>query len=152
MSITIEVQDLVKDFPIRGGLHRTRLRAVDHVSFTIPPCRTLGLVGESGSGKSTLARMIARLEKPTAGRITLCGPGGTRVPDAANRDHVQMVFQDPFASLNPFTRSSTTWPGRCDCTAGRATGRRPGGRCWSYWSGLPCPCGRSCTAGRTSCP
>jgi peptide/nickel transport system ATP-binding protein len=101
VSTTLEVRDLVKDFPARGGLRR-RLRAVDHVSFTIPPGRTLGLVGESGSGKSTIARLITRLEKPTAGRITLCGPDGARVPDADYRDHVQMVFQDPFASLNPF--------------------------------------------------
>lgn len=102
MSITLEVRDLLKDFHIRGGLRRTRLRAVDHVSFTIPPGRTLGLVGESGSGKSTIARMIARLERPTAGRIILRGRDGTPVPDTAYRDHVQMVFQDPFASLNPF--------------------------------------------------
>jgi len=103
MSTTLEVRDLVKDFPIRGGLlRRARLRAVDHVSFTIAPGRTVALVGESGSGKSTIARIIARLDKPTGGRVVLRGPGGEPVPDRAYRDHVQMVFQDPFASLNPF--------------------------------------------------
>jgi len=100
---TLEVADLVKDFRIRGGLRRTRLRAVDHVSFTLTPGRTVALVGESGSGKSTIARIIARLERPTSGRVTLRGPDGEAVPDDHTyRHHVQMVFQDPFASLNPF--------------------------------------------------
>jgi ABC-type glutathione transport system ATPase component len=99
---TLEVVDLVKDFRIRGGLRRPRLRAVDHVSFTLTPGRTVALVGESGSGKSTIARIIARLERPTGGRITLTGSDGGPVPDRDYRHHVQMVFQDPFASLNPF--------------------------------------------------
>jgi ABC-type glutathione transport system ATPase component len=99
---TLEVHDLVKDFRIRGGLRPTRLRAVDRVTFALTPGRTVALVGESGSGKSTIARIIARLDKPTAGRVSLRGPDGTPVPDRAYRDHVQMVFQDPFASLNPF--------------------------------------------------
>jgi peptide/nickel transport system ATP-binding protein len=99
---TLEVVDLVKDFRIRGGLRRTRLRAVDHVSFTLAPGRTVALVGESGSGKSTIARIIARLERPTSGQVTLRGPGGVAVPNRDYRHHVQMVFQDPFASLNPF--------------------------------------------------
>jgi peptide/nickel transport system ATP-binding protein len=102
VNTTLEVRDLVKDFPTRGGLRRTRLRAVDHVSFTVPPGCTLGLVGESGSGKSTIARVAVRLEKPTAGQVVLRGPDGNPVPDGAYRNHVQMVFQDPFASLNPF--------------------------------------------------
>ncbi|MBE1491031.1 ABC transporter ATP-binding protein [Plantactinospora soyae] len=102
MSTTLRVRDLVKDFSVRDGLRRSRLRAVDHVSFTIAPGRTLGLVGESGSGKSTIARIIARLEKPTAGQVLLHGPQGTPISAAAHRDHVQMVFQDPFASLNPY--------------------------------------------------
>ncbi|MGN9907713.1 ABC transporter ATP-binding protein [Phytohabitans sp. LJ34] len=99
---TLEVADLVKDFRIRGGLRRARLRAVDHVSFTLTPGRTVALVGESGSGKSTIARIIARLERPTSGRVILRGPGGAAVPNRGYRHHVQMVFQDPFASLNPF--------------------------------------------------
>jgi len=99
---TLEVRGLTKVFSIRSGLRRSALRAVDNVSFTLTPGRTVALVGESGSGKSTVARMIARLEKPTAGEITALRPDGTRVGDRAYRDHVQMVFQDPFASLNPF--------------------------------------------------
>ncbi|MEE1941196.1 oligopeptide/dipeptide ABC transporter ATP-binding protein [Streptomyces sp. TRM 70361] len=98
----LEVRGLVKDFTLRSGLRRSRLRAVDNVSFTLTPGRTVALVGESGSGKSTVARMIARLERPTAGEITAIAPDGARVGDRAYRDHVQMVFQDPFASLNPF--------------------------------------------------
>jgi oligopeptide/dipeptide ABC transporter ATP-binding protein len=99
---TLEVRGLTKDFSIRSGLRHSRFRAVDNVSFTLAPGRTVALVGESGSGKSTVARMIARLEKPTAGGITATGPDGRRVAERAYRDHVQMVFQDPFASLNPF--------------------------------------------------
>lgn len=99
---TLEVTNLVKDFSIRSGWHRTTLRAVDDVSFTLVPGRTVALVGESGSGKSTVARMIARLERPTSGRIVATGPDGRVVNNRHFRDHVQMVFQDPFASLNPF--------------------------------------------------
>jgi peptide/nickel transport system ATP-binding protein len=99
---TLDVKDLVKDFRIRDGLRGRRLRAVDHVSFTLIPGRTVALVGESGSGKSTIARIIARLERPTAGQVVLKDEHGGRVPGRAYRDHVQMVFQDPFSSLNPF--------------------------------------------------
>jgi ABC-type oligopeptide transport system ATPase subunit len=102
VNTTLEVRDLVKEFHLRDGLRRTRLRAVDHVSFTVPPGCTLGLVGESGSGKSTIARVAVRLEKPTAGKVVLRGPDDAPVRDSAYRNHVQMVFQDPFASLNPF--------------------------------------------------
>lgn len=102
MSAVLEVRDIVKDFHLRRGLRRDRLRAVDHVSFTITPGRTIGLVGESGSGKSTIARIITRLERPTAGRVTVRGPDGSPATGAAYRDNVQMVFQDPFAALNPF--------------------------------------------------
>ncbi|WP_410643524.1 ABC transporter ATP-binding protein [Amycolatopsis sp. lyj-346] len=97
----LAVRDLVKDFRVRDGVRRSRLRAVDLVSFTLTPGRTTALVGESGSGKSTIARMVARLEPPTSGRI-VASVDGTEVSRRAYRDHVQMVFQDPFASLNPF--------------------------------------------------
>ncbi|UED87708.1 ABC transporter ATP-binding protein [Streptomyces profundus] len=98
----LEVRDLVKDYPIRSGLRRSTLRAVNHVSFTLTPGRTVALVGESGSGKSTVAKTIARLERPTGGQIIATQNDGTPVRDRDYRDHVQMVFQDPFASLNPF--------------------------------------------------
>ncbi|MEV5720697.1 oligopeptide/dipeptide ABC transporter ATP-binding protein [Amycolatopsis mediterranei] len=98
----LAVRDLVKDFRVRDGVRRSRLRAVDHVSFTLTPGRTTALVGESGSGKSTIARMVARLESPTSGRIVVSADDGAEVSGRAYRDQVQMVFQDPFASLNPF--------------------------------------------------
>ncbi|HEX7301891.1 ABC transporter ATP-binding protein [Lentzea sp.] len=91
---TLEVRGLTKTY--RG------VRAVDDVSFTLTPGRTVALVGESGSGKSTTARMIAKLVRPTSGEVVLTGPDGSPVAARSYRDHVQMIFQDPFASLNPF--------------------------------------------------
>jgi peptide/nickel transport system ATP-binding protein len=101
---TLEVKDLVKDFTVRSGFKRSKLRAVNEVSFTLEPGKTIALVGESGSGKSTVARMIAQLETPTTGQIMLDGtPIGRRGDALARYRHaVQMVFQDPFASLNPY--------------------------------------------------
>ena len=91
--------ELVKDFVVREGMRRRVLRAVDRVSFTLSAGRTVALVGESGSGKSTIARMVARLEKPSSGGILV---DGEVLGDREYRRRVQMVFQDPFASLNPF--------------------------------------------------
>ncbi|MEU0535449.1 ABC transporter ATP-binding protein [Amycolatopsis tolypomycina] len=98
----LEATHLVKEFRLRSGFRREVFRAVDDVSFTLAPGRTVALVGESGSGKSTIARLLTRLDRPTGGAITLRGADGRPVPDRAHRDHVQLVFQDPFASLNPF--------------------------------------------------
>ncbi|MEU1887561.1 ATP-binding cassette domain-containing protein [Micromonospora sp. WMMD987] len=98
----VHVTDLVKDYRIRSGLRRSRLRAVDHVSFDLVPGRTVALVGESGSGKSTIARILTRMERPTSGRVEVRLDDGTPVHGSRYRRHVQMVFQDPFASLNPF--------------------------------------------------
>lgn len=101
---TLEVKHLTKDFRVRGGGAGRKFRAVDDVSFTLEPGRTIALVGESGSGKSTVARMISKLETPTSGEILIDGrtsaTRGRRL--ATYRRDVQMVFQDPFASLNPF--------------------------------------------------
>ncbi|MGP7959294.1 ABC transporter ATP-binding protein [Sanguibacter sp. A247] len=104
MTGSLEVRDLTKDFKIRKGLRSTALRAADHVSFTLEPGKTIALVGESGSGKSTVARMIAKLETPSSGQILLDGEdSATRGSGLRDyRNNVQMVFQDPFASLNPF--------------------------------------------------
>lgn len=101
---TLSVRRLSKTFVLRTGYRSTRLEAVKDVDFDLVPGRTVALVGQSGSGKSTIARMIARLERPTSGEILLDGRTvSTRGRDAAAyRDEVQMVFQDPFASLNPF--------------------------------------------------
>src|SRR5262245_27764436 len=104
---TLEVEGLKKYFPVqRGLLKRTRaeIRAVDGVSFTIKEGETLCLVGESGSGKSTVGRLVLRLLEPTAGRVRLDGQDITGLDREAMRPwrkRMQIVFQDPYASLNP---------------------------------------------------
>lgn len=102
--MTLKVDHVTKEFKIRKGLHSSKLVAVNDASFDLEPGRTIALVGESGSGKSTIARMILKLETPTRGRITADGvDSSARGRTARNyRNMVQMVFQDPFASLNPF--------------------------------------------------
>ena len=103
----LEVTDLVKHYAVRGGVLRRRVgtvHAVDGVSFSLASGETLGLVGESGCGKSTVARSILRLVEPTGGTIRLDGRDITRLGKAAlrpNRRSMQIIFQDPFASLNP---------------------------------------------------
>lgn len=100
----LEARHLVKDFRLRHGARTSRLHAVRDVSVTLVPGRTVALVGESGSGKSTIARIIAKLETPTSGEVLLDGrPSAVRGRALARyRREVQMVFQDPFGSLNPF--------------------------------------------------
>ena len=99
---SVEVKNLTKDFTVRDKFKRRTFRAVDNVSFDLFPGRTVALVGESGSGKSTIARMLAKLEKPSSGEINVTLDDRTPVMGSIYRRHVQMVFQDPFASLNPF--------------------------------------------------
>ena len=100
----ITVTDLHKSYRLRSGARFSTLDAVKGVDLELSPGRTVALVGQSGSGKSTIAKILAQLERPTSGTITLDGaPIGTRGRALARyRDQVQMVFQDPFASLNPF--------------------------------------------------
>jgi peptide/nickel transport system ATP-binding protein len=112
----LEVRDLVKHFPIKGGLLDravATVHAVDGVSFSLEAGETLGIVGESGCGKSTTARLLVHLIEPDSGRVALEGheivrssnrqrggvPGGISINRA--RRQMQMVFQDSFASLNP---------------------------------------------------
>lgn len=101
----LEVEGLRMDFPAGGLLSRRTIRALDGVDLTLHRGEILALVGRTGSGKSTLARVIARLETPTAGRLLLEGRDVlAEEPRRASRSYrrrVQMVFQDPFASLNP---------------------------------------------------
>jgi peptide/nickel transport system ATP-binding protein len=102
----LEVERLVKHFPIRAGLlgrAKSVVRAVDGVSFTVAAGETLGIVGESGCGKSTTARLVMDLIRPDAGTIRLDGKtvGSAELPLKAYRAQVQMVFQDSYASLNP---------------------------------------------------
>ncbi|QTX04085.1 ABC transporter ATP-binding protein [Agromyces archimandritae] len=102
--MSLVVDHVTKEFKIRKGLSSRRLVAVDDVSFTLEPGKTIALVGESGSGKSTIAKMIMRLERPTTGTITVDGVSAT-APGRRAQEYlhlVQMVYQDPFASLNPF--------------------------------------------------
>ncbi|MCK8679821.1 ABC transporter ATP-binding protein [Streptomyces lichenis] len=104
----LEVTDLVRHYPLtRGVLLRRQVgavRAVDGVSFTLAAGRTLGVVGESGCGKSTLARLLVGLERPTSGLVRYRGEDITRLSGRALRAvrrNIQMVFQDPYTSLNP---------------------------------------------------
>ena len=101
---TLTATDLSKTYLLRSGLRFSRLQAVQEVSFELSPGRTLALVGQSGSGKSTIAKLLMQLERPTSGTLLLDGaPIGRRGRALADYRHeVQMVFQDPFASLNPY--------------------------------------------------
>jgi peptide/nickel transport system ATP-binding protein len=102
----LSVRHLSKHFEVRGGLRRARgtVRAVEDVSFEIYPGETLGLVGESGCGKTTVGRLILRLEEPTTGEIRVAGKNLSTVSPSelkALRRKMQVIFQDPYSSLNP---------------------------------------------------
>jgi oligopeptide/dipeptide ABC transporter ATP-binding protein len=103
----VAVENMVKHFPIRAGLFRRQVgavRAVDGVSFSVRQKETFSIVGESGCGKSTTARLLTRLLEPTAGKLTFEGRDITHLKDADMRPlrrDMQMIFQDPYSSLNP---------------------------------------------------
>jgi oligopeptide transport system ATP-binding protein len=106
-EVILSAQDLVKHYPIKAGvLRRTvgQVKAVDGVSFELHKGETLGIVGESGCGKSTLGRLLMRLEEPTSGTVTFEGAdwSGAKGRDLRRmRRDIQIVFQDPYTSLNP---------------------------------------------------
>ena len=98
----LEVQELTKQFPIRGS--DAKVHAADDVSFNVRRGEAVGLVGESGSGKTTVGRSIVRLEDPTAGEVLFHGEALAGLKQSAftpHRKHIQIVFQDPFDSMNP---------------------------------------------------
>jgi oligopeptide/dipeptide ABC transporter ATP-binding protein len=101
-EVLLQVENLVKHFHVRG--HATPVRAVDGVSLTIRRGETLGLVGESGCGKTTTGRCILQLEQPTSGRVVFEGVDLTTLDHGALRAvrrRMQVIFQDPYSSLNP---------------------------------------------------
>ncbi|MDR3091901.1 MAG: ATP-binding cassette domain-containing protein [Clostridiales bacterium] len=97
MADLLELKDIKQHFRVSGG----RVKAVDGVSLRVEKGETLGLVGESGCGKTTIGRTILRLYEPTAGQIIYDGRDITKVPRREYRRKMQMVFQDPYACLNP---------------------------------------------------
>jgi oligopeptide/dipeptide ABC transporter ATP-binding protein len=109
----LEVEGLKKHFPVQKGLLRkvvAHVKAVDGVSFAVAPGETLCIVGESGCGKSTVGKLVLRLIEPTGGTVTLGGEDVTALSGEAFRMYrrqIQMVFQDPYASLNPRLRAGT---------------------------------------------
>ena len=147
MSALLEVDGLVKHFPARrGGI----VHAVDGVSFSVAAGETLGVVGESGSGKSTVARLVLRLLEPTAGVIRVDGADighANRRSLRAIRRRVQIVFQDPYSSLDPRMSAARSSPNRCGSRVGARKSGRGCPRC-SAWSGSDRSTSR---AFRTSC-
>ncbi len=106
-EVLLKVEGLVKHFPIKKGLLQRQVgavKAVDGIDFEVRKGETLGVVGESGCGKSTMGRVITRLQDPTAGSIHFEGQDITRLKSAGMRPlrrDIQMIFQDPYGSLNP---------------------------------------------------
>jgi ABC-type oligopeptide transport system ATPase subunit len=112
MTALLQVKDLTKFFPVRGGiLNRVvnNVQAVNSVSFDVRKGEVVGLVGESGSGKTTVGRTLLRLEEATTGEVRFDGTDILTLPREDMRKvrkRMQIIFQDPYASLNPAKRSA----------------------------------------------
>jgi len=119
----VEIKNLVKYFPVRGGLLQrivAWVQAVDNVSFSIKEGETLGMVGESGCGKTTIGRTILRLVPSTSGDVFYDGQSVFKAKARelkALRRNMQIIFQDPFSSLDPPCRWARALPKGCWCTA-----------------------------------
>ena len=106
MSAILEARDLARDYTVSRGAFRSRatIKALAGVSFSLQAGRTLAVVGESGSGKSTLARLLTLIENPTAGSLLIDGEDVAHASAATRarlRREIQIVFQNPYGSLNP---------------------------------------------------
>jgi len=119
----LSVNNLVMHFPLTRGIIFQRkvgaVQAVDGISFDVKPGETLGLVGESGCGKSTTGRAILQLYKPTDGEVIFKGKDLTKLNGGDMRKmrrHLQMIFQDPYASLNPRMTLAISFPSPCRFT------------------------------------
>jgi dipeptide transport system ATP-binding protein len=98
----LEVKDLKKTFPVRKLFKKTaHVKALNGVSFTLLKNRTLAIVGESGCGKTTLARCLMKISRPTGGEVVISGRPISEIPKTEFRRSIQMIFQDPYGSLNP---------------------------------------------------
>ncbi|GDY56857.1 hypothetical protein SVIO_074800 [Streptomyces violaceusniger] len=152
----LKVSGLVKHFPIKKGLLQRQsgaVQAVDGLDFDVRPGETLGVVGESGCGKSTMGRLITRLLEPTSGTIEFEGKDITHLNTAQMRPmrrDVQMIFQDPYSSLNPrhTVGAIVSAPFRLQGVTPRAGSRRRSSGCWRWSGSIP----STTTAIRTSSP
>lgn len=103
----LTVENVVKEFRVRGGARGQKLRAVDGISFSCRAGETIGIVGESGCGKTTLGRMIAGLIEPTSGSVIVAAPD-EKSAHGARQASVQMVYQNPAESLDPRWRIASS--------------------------------------------
>jgi len=129
MTVVVEAKDLRQVYRIRHGLLREpgQLQAVGGISFAIEAGKTLAVVGESGCGKSTLARMVALVEKPTSGGLVLDGSDAVNTPAQDKRrlrQAVQLVFQNPYGSLNPRKKISAVLEDPLAINTGLGSGER----------------------------